>query len=105
MLDRIFRKSRPDPGPPPPETRFAPAPGVVFTREGGRTVLLDARAGEYFGLDEVGTRVWELLGGGADLRGVADALEAEYDAPRETLARDAAELAAKLEAHGLLVRR
>jgi hypothetical protein len=105
-LFNLLRRPRGGPvAPPAPDARFTPSPSVVFTREGERTILLDHRQGQYFGLDEVGTRVWELLSGGASLARAADALEAEYEAPREVLERDAAALAARLEELKLLVRK
>lgn len=99
----LFRRN-PAPAAPAvfPAARFRPAAHVSAAAQGGRTVLLDQRAGEYIGLDEVGTRIWELLGEGRDLSGVADALEAEYDAPRHVLERDVAAVAAKLATLGVL---
>lgn len=82
--------------------RFRPAAHVSAAAQGGRTVLLDQRGGEYIGLDEVGTRIWELLAEGRDLSRVVDALEAEYDAPREVLERDAAAVAARLAGLGVM---
>jgi len=55
---------------------------------GTRTVLLDSRTGRYYGLDEVGSRIWNLAtaGYGPDL--IADKLAQEYEAPTEQLERD-----------------
>ena len=39
---------------------------VLFQEVGGETVLLDLASEQYFGLDAVGTRIWQLLGEGAD---------------------------------------
>jgi hypothetical protein len=103
MLDIFRRKPAPAEPPAGPETRWRHAADVTSTREGDRTVLLDHRAGAYFGLDEVGTRVWELLGGGASLAGVVDALAEEYDAPREVLERDTAEIVSRLRQSKLLI--
>jgi hypothetical protein len=87
---------------PSPESRYRHAAGVTSTREGDRTVLLDHHAGAYFGLDEVGTRVWELLGTGASLGAVVDALAEEYDAPRDVLERDTAQIVLRLRSNKLL---
>ncbi|HEX8694289.1 MAG TPA: PqqD family protein [Longimicrobium sp.] len=101
---RLFRRTQASAAAPAPApgARFRAAPSVTCTRDGGRTVLLDHRAGEFYGLDEVATRLWELLGGGATLAEAVDALEAEYEAPREVLERDAAALAARLVSLGVL---
>lgn len=103
MLDLFRRKPRvAEPAAVPLDGRWRAAAGVAATGEGGRTVLLDPAAGEYYGLDEVATRVWELLGGGATLAQAVDALEAEYDAPRPVLEADARALVARLAALRLL---
>ena len=100
MLNLFRRGTAATPG---LEARFTPAPHVTSTREGDRTVLLDHQGGAYFGLDEVGTRVWDLLGGGATLAEVADALAAEYDAPVDVLRRDTQQLVSRLRGSGLVV--
>jgi hypothetical protein len=70
---------------------------------GSETVILDLASGLYFGLDEVGTRVWELLGTGRSVAAVCDELHAEYDAPIERLRHDVDALVADLQGRGLLV--
>ena len=40
---------------------YAASPAVVFRQMDDGAVLLDLESGVYFGLDEVGTRVWTLL--------------------------------------------
>lgn len=35
--------------------------GFLISRVAGETVLMDARSGEYFGINKVGTAIWELL--------------------------------------------
>jgi hypothetical protein len=103
---KLFRRTRLGPSVPPigAELSFRPEPHVAAAREGGRTVLLDYRDGEYYGLDEVGSRVWDLVAEGRPVGGVVDALEAEYDAPREVLQGDVAALLARLEQLKLVAR-
>lgn len=86
------------------DASFRRAEKVVFAREGDRTVLLDPVRGEYYGLDEVGTRVWELLPEHPTAAALAEQLLDEYDAPREQLAADAAALLGKLASLKLVVR-
>jgi hypothetical protein len=68
-------------------------------------VLLDPSGGEYFGLDEVGARIWELLPGHPTASGLGERLTEEYDAPRERLEADAAAFLGELDRLGLVVRR
>jgi hypothetical protein len=102
VLDLFRRRTAREGAAPTPASRYRHAPDVTSTREGDRTVLLDHRAGAYFGLDEVGTRVWELLGADASLGAVVDALAEEYDAPRAVLERDTTEIVSRLRENNLL---
>lgn len=88
----------------PADAPFRRSGHVVSTGEGDRTVLLDPVRGEYFGLDEVGTRIWELLPEHPTAAALGDRLFNEYDAPPERLRADAAALLGKLAGLGLVVR-
>jgi hypothetical protein len=77
---------------------------VVAAGEGGRTVLMDPVRGEYLGLDEVGTRIWELLPEHPTAAALAERLCEEYEAPREQLEADATAFLRELAGHGLVVR-
>jgi len=69
----------------------------------GETVILDLQSESYFGLDEVGTRIWQLLQEENDLQKVFDALLQEYDVGAEQLEQDLIELVDKLIEAGLAV--
>jgi len=76
-------------------------PDVVFRQLDDEAVLLDLKSGKYFGLNEVGARVWQLV---AETRALADILEtlaAEYQEERSVLQRDLLEIAGELCARGL----
>ena len=53
--------------PPTSLVRFRHAKGVVSTRQCDTTVLLDVNAGLYYTLNEVGGRIWDLLGQGKSI--------------------------------------
>lgn len=77
--------------------RFRASDDVVAREVGGEMVLLDLVSGTYFGLGAVGSRVWEQLSQGeASLAQLADLIEAEFDAPREVIEQDLAELIGQL---------
>jgi hypothetical protein len=77
--------------------KFRASDDVVAREVGGEMVLLDLVSGTYFGLGAVGSRVWEQLSQGeASLAQLADLIEAEFDAPREVIERDLAELIGQL---------
>lgn len=85
----------------PLSARFAPRPDVVFRTVGTESILLDLEGGLYYGLDEVGTRVWMLL---ADLSGedVCRRLVQEFDVTLDQARADVAALIDQLVERGLL---
>jgi hypothetical protein len=83
--------------------RVRPAANVLFRQLGGEAVLLSLASGSYYGLNEVGARIWTLIAGGSDLAGVLAVLEAEYAAPVERLRSDLLEIVEELLGSGLLV--
>ena len=87
----------------PDTTRYRAAPRVVCAGQGARTVLLDPRQGEYFGINEVGAAIWRMLGPGATLADLVEGLEREFEAPRARLEQDAAEFVACLCRRKLVV--
>jgi hypothetical protein len=90
------------PSAPGPDTLLRHRPGVLFRDLAGEAVLLDPEAGTYFGLNEVGTRAWNLLGGTAARVAVHGALVQEYDAPPERIWEDLLVLVRDLLAHRLV---
>jgi hypothetical protein len=79
-----------------PQARFDQANGVLGTRQGDTTVLLDLNGGMRYTLNEVGGRIWELLGDGVALPAIVERLQEEYDVAPETLAADTAALIDRL---------
>jgi len=75
---------------------------VVFEKVGGEAVLLNLVSGKYYGLDEVGTRIWTLLSVSGRLEAVHQALLKEYDVPASKLRKDLLSFVEDLVAHGLL---
>jgi len=78
-------------------------PDSVLTREiDGEMVLLDLASETYYGLDNVGTRIWATLVEHKTLPKARQALIAEFDVDAAVLDRDLDRLLADLEGHGLL---
>lgn len=69
----------------------------------GGLVLLNLDDGQYYALDEVGSRVWELCDGGHSLGDIVTALCSEFDAPEAEIAADVQELIQELVDEKLLV--
>lgn len=79
-------------------------PQVVFCEVEDGAVLLSAADEIYFGLNEVGARVWQMLPPHhTTIRQVCDSLMEEYpDAPAEDILTDVQELLQQLREHGLV---
>jgi len=75
---------------------------VLFQEVGGEAVLLHLASEQYFGLDPVGTRIWELIDGQASLQTIRSALCTEYDADAARIGEDLIALAGALAEAGLV---
>ena len=75
---------------------------VVSRKLQGEAVLLNLQSGTYFGLNEVGTRIWTLFGEKKSLRQVFETLKQEYDVAPETLEQDLLRLVGELKTKGLV---
>lgn len=76
---------------------------TVFAQEvDGEMVLLDMESENYFGLDEVGTAIWQAMQEYGKLQEVFDALLEQYDVEAEVLENDLSDFIGKLEESGLV---
>jgi hypothetical protein len=82
---------------------FRISDGVVFRELEGEAVLLNLDSGMYFGLDRVGTRIWQLLQEQRPAETVVNILLEEYDVAPDVLRADVATLLAALLEKGLVI--
>jgi hypothetical protein len=75
---------------------------VVFRELEGEAVLLDMRSGTYFGLDTVGTRIWQLVGQYGALATVLEEIVHEFDVDADVAQRDLVRLVQELADRGLV---
>jgi hypothetical protein len=75
---------------------------VLFQELQGEAVLLHLDSGMYFGLDPVGTRMWQLIAEHERLADVAGAIVAEFEVSDDQCAIDLLALVEKLEDRGLV---
>ena len=78
------------------------SPDVISQEVSGETVLLDLESENYFGLDEVGTRIWQLIESAGDLEAIFKTLLEEYDVEEEELLGDLSDLVGEIEKLGLV---
>jgi hypothetical protein len=69
-------------------TRITVPESVLFRDLDGEAVLLETSTGRYYGLNEVGTRMWSLLQLHGEIEAAYQDLLAEYQVPSHELRRD-----------------
>ena len=75
---------------------------VLFRDVGDEAVVLSLETGRYYGLDEVGTRMWFWLAQHGQVELAYQALLDEYDVTEEQLRQDLLGFSDKLSSHELL---
>lgn len=74
----------------------------MFRELDGEAVILDLESECYFGLDEVGTRMWITITESSSIGEAFTTLAAEYDVDPERLRTDLDELVTTLRDRGLV---
>ena len=69
---------------------------VLAQTAGDTVILLTPDSGEYFTLNEVGGRIWELADGSRSVAEIVAALAEEYEAPLEEIQADVLEVLGEL---------
>jgi PqqD family protein of HPr-rel-A system len=83
--------------------RYAPSETVIAREVGGEEVLLDMATGAYFGLNEVGTAIWQALEREpADAPALAQAVVGQFAVSVEQAEADARTLLGELAERGLI---
>jgi hypothetical protein len=81
--------------------------GFVTRRVAGETIIVpvSSRVGDLdaiYTLNEVGSRIWSLVESSKSIEEIVAALCDEYEAPRDQITHDVAELIEELQANGLI---
>ena len=75
----------------------------VFAQEvDGEMVLLDMNSENYFGLNEIGTDIWQAMQEKRFLQNVYESLLEQYEVEPEVLEKDLLDFVKKLEESGLV---
>ena len=74
----------------------------VSTALGGEAVILELKRGVYFGLNEVGASIWQLLAEPRSVGEIRDAVSAEFDVAPDRALEDLLALLAELQERGLV---
>ena len=78
------------------------SPDVISQEVSGETVLLDLKSENYFGLDAVGTRIWQLIRDSGDFQVILDTVLEEFDADETRIRSDLEAMLAEIADLGLI---
>lgn len=81
---------------------LSPSPEAFENRVGDETVLLHLGNGTYYGLDAVGTVMWEMLKRGMEPRQICQAIAESYAIPLEQVETDARRFLSDLKDHSIV---
>ena len=84
------------------ESRVRIPQDVMVSQLDGESVLLKLQSECYFGLDEIGTRIWDLLLSSDSIQSAYEAILAEYDVDPDQFRADLTELLDSLVQQGLI---
>jgi coenzyme PQQ biosynthesis protein PqqD len=87
-----------------PASRLRQRDRVLTQRAAGQWILLDLDGGQYYALDEVSGRIWDLCDGSRDVAGLVAALCEDFEAPAETVEADVLAFLGEMVEERLVVR-
>ncbi|RME77963.1 MAG: PqqD family protein [Chloroflexi bacterium] len=76
---------------------------AAYQSVGEETILINLNTGEYYTLNDTGSRFWQLLDGQRTIADCAAVIAGEYDVPPAVVEADLLELAAEFVSEGLAV--
>ena len=84
------------------EMSFRIPSDVLFRVLDGEAVILNLRSGIYFGLDTIGTRMWQLIRDHSSSTQIISILLDEYEVAKDQLEKDLEQLIEDLLGKGLI---
>jgi len=75
---------------------------IVDSDMDGETVMMSIENGEYYGMDAIGSRIWELIKTPVTVSGLCDQLMEEFEVTREKCSEDVMGFLGELAKDGLI---
>lgn len=75
---------------------------IVASDIDNEKVMMSIEKGEYFGLEPIGSRIWELLAEPVKVSAIIDALLPNFDIDRQTCAQDVLTFLEELHTAGIV---
>ena len=76
--------------------------GLVTSDLDGEVVMLSIDKGKYYGLDAIGSQIWELLETPCSIRALCDQLLPRYDVEREQGEQDVLAFCQQAQEHNII---
>lgn len=83
--------------------KYQISPEVLFSKIDDEVIIMSIEADSYFGLDPVGSRIWELLEQPATMDELVSQLVQEYDVGEAECRQDAQDFVTEMVARGLIL--
>ena len=76
---------------------ISPAQNQIASELGGEAVILNLTSGTYYGLNEVGARVWELIQQPCTFASILESLISEYEVDASVCEQDLAKILVEMQ--------
>jgi len=83
-------------------TVISRSPSVLTAEVEGEVVMLSIEQGRYFGLDDIGSDIWNRIEPPCSFGALIDRLAVDYDADRATIANDVQALLGRMAAQDVV---
>ncbi|HWR39186.1 MAG TPA: lasso peptide biosynthesis PqqD family chaperone [Patescibacteria group bacterium] len=77
-------------------------PGLIAADMDGEKVMMDIESGKYFGLDPIGSCIWNMMETKCSLRDMVAQLQQEFDVDEQTCTKDVINFLTALYGRGLI---
>ena len=85
-----------------PDTVLHRKPGMLFNEIDGEVVMLSIENSEYYGMDKVGSRIWQLLENPMPFKDLVARLMEEYEVTEEKCRQETLDFVKKMTEKKLL---
>jgi hypothetical protein len=75
---------------------------ILASEMGKETVMLDIAKGAYFGMDEIGSTIWDMIESPVRISDLCATLQSQFDVAAQDCQRDVLEFLNQLKEQGLL---
>ncbi|MBN2275195.1 MAG: lasso peptide biosynthesis PqqD family chaperone [Bacteroidales bacterium] len=86
-----------------PDTVLQRKPELLFNEIDGEVVMLSIENGEYYGMDKVGSRIWELLEQPIKMNELTNILICEFEVSNQQCVEESLEFLSKLYEKKLII--